>query len=133
VTYPELMDLMDDAGFRIVRDDLSLGERYFASLIPEDMNPIDALARYYLNIPKPATKLGMRKRINFLLNAIEVSSLDIAISQNVKFCEPYAYDAVMTNNELKTKGCRVLHLEREYTPEPDSQLAGRLASFSEIL
>ena len=77
--------------------------------------------------------MGMRKRIDYLKKAVDDSSLSIVISQNLKFCEPYAYDAVITNEELKNKGCRVLHLEREFTPKPDGQLAGRLASFSEIV
>jgi benzoyl-CoA reductase/2-hydroxyglutaryl-CoA dehydratase subunit BcrC/BadD/HgdB len=133
VTYPELMDQIDEAGFRVVRDDLSVGERYFATLIPEDGDPVDALARYYLGIPKPATKVGVRKRIDYLAGALAESGLDTVISQNLKFCEPYAYDSVLVNGELKEKGYRVLHLEREYTPGPDSQLMNRLAAFSEMV
>lgn len=133
VTYPELMDQIDEVGFRVVRDDLSAGERYFATLIPEDGNPIDALARYYLTIPKPATKFGLRKRIEYLERAVAESGLNAVISQNLKFCEPFAYDSVLVNGALKEKGCRVLHLEREYTPGPDHQFMNRLAAFSEIV
>ena len=132
VTYPELMDQIDEAGFRVVRDDLSLGERYFATLIPEDGHPLDALARYYLSIPKPATKLGMRRRINYLETALAQSGVRAVLSQNLKFCEPFAFDAVLVNNALKEKGYRVLHLEREYTPTPDNQMATRLAAFAEM-
>jgi benzoyl-CoA reductase/2-hydroxyglutaryl-CoA dehydratase subunit BcrC/BadD/HgdB len=133
VTYPELMDEIEESGFRIVRDDLSVGERYYATLIPEDGNPVDAIARYYLTIPKPATKLGIRKRIDYLEQALAQSGLDTVISQNVKFCEPYAYDAVLVNGSLKEKGYRVLHLEHEFTPGPDHQLMNRLEAFSEML
>ena len=133
VTYPELMDQIDESGFRVVRDDLSVGERYYVTLIPEEGDPIDALAAYYLSIPRPATKLGMRGRIEFLTKAMADSGLDTVISQNLKFCEPFAYDAVLVNNELKEKGYRVLHLEREYTPGPDNQLMNRLAAFSEMV
>jgi benzoyl-CoA reductase/2-hydroxyglutaryl-CoA dehydratase subunit BcrC/BadD/HgdB len=133
VTHPEIMDLLDDAGFRVVRDDLSVGERYFATLISEEGDPIDALARYYLTIPKPATKLGLAKRIGYLEKALAESGINTVISQNVKFCEPYAYDSVLVNGALKEKGCRVLHVERDYTPGPDSQLMNRLAAFSEML
>lgn len=133
VTYPELMDQIDESGFRVVRDDLSVGERYFATLIPEDGNPVDALARYYLSIPKPATKVGLRNRIEYLERALSESKLNTVISQNIKFCEPFAYDSVLVNGELKDKGMRVLHLEREFTPGPDHQLMNRLAAFSEML
>ncbi len=133
VTYPELMDQIDESGFRVVRDDLSVGERYFATLIPEDGNPVESLARYYLTIPKPATRVGVRKRIEYLEKSLAESGLNTVISQNIKFCEPYAYDSVLVNGELKEKGNRVLHLEREFTPGPDNQLMNRLAAFSEML
>lgn len=133
VTYLELMDQIDESGFRVVRDDLSIGERYYANLIPEDGNPVDALARYYLAVPRPATKVGLRKRIEFLEKSLSESNLDTVISQNIKFCEPFAYDSVLVNGELKDKGTRVLHLEREFTPGPDHQLMNRLAAFSEML
>jgi benzoyl-CoA reductase/2-hydroxyglutaryl-CoA dehydratase subunit BcrC/BadD/HgdB len=133
VTYLELMDQIDESGFRVVRDDLSVGERYFATLIPEEGSPIDALARYYLTIPKPATRVGVRKRIDYLEKSLAESGLNTVISQNIKFCEPYAYDSVLVNGELKEKGNRVLHLEREFTPGPDHQLMNRLSAFSEML
>jgi benzoyl-CoA reductase/2-hydroxyglutaryl-CoA dehydratase subunit BcrC/BadD/HgdB len=133
VTYPELMDQIDESGFRVVRDDLSVGERYYVTLIPEESDPVDALASYYLAVPRPATKLGMRGRIEFLMKAMADSGLDTVISQNLKFCEPFAYDSVLVHGELKEKGYRVLHLEREYTPGPDNQLMNRLAAFSEMV
>jgi len=133
VTYGEFMDAIDEAGFRIVRDDISEGERYYATLIPEEGDPVDALSRYYLTIPKPATKVGIRKRIDYLEQALAQSGLDTVISQNIKFCEAFAYDSVLVNNELKAKGHRVLHVEREFTPGPDHQLMNRLEAFSEML
>jgi benzoyl-CoA reductase/2-hydroxyglutaryl-CoA dehydratase subunit BcrC/BadD/HgdB len=133
VTYPELMDQIDESGFRVVRDDLSVGERYFATLIPEQGDPVDALASYYLAVPKPATKVGLRNRIEYIEKALSDSGLDTVISQNIKFCEPFAYDSVLVNDELKEKGNRVIHLEREFTPGPDNQLMNRLAAFSEML
>ncbi len=133
VTYPELMDQIDEAGLRVVRDDLSVGERYFATLIPETGDPIEALARYYLFIPRPATKLGLRGRINYLETAIESSGVKAVISQNLKFCEPFAYDAILVNEALKARGCSVLQVEREYSPLPDTQLINRLSAFAEMV
>jgi len=133
VTYPELMDLFDEAGLRVVRDDLSVGERYFSTLIPETGDPLEALARHYLSTPRPATKLGMRDRIRYLETAVAASGLKAVISQNLKFCEPFAYDAVLVNEALKARGCSVLHAEREYTPQADNQLLNRLAAFTEMV
>jgi benzoyl-CoA reductase/2-hydroxyglutaryl-CoA dehydratase subunit BcrC/BadD/HgdB len=133
ITYPEWMDTLDACGFRVVRDDLSLGERYFAHLIPEQGDPIDALGQYYLNLPKPATKVGMQKRIDYLVGALAETKIDAVVSQNLKFCEPYAFDAVLVNAALQEKGYRLIHLERDYAPVPGAQIVNRLTAFNEIL
>lgn len=133
VTYVEWMELLDDCGIRIVRDDLSIGERYFFSQIPEKEDPLEAIAEYYLTIPRPATKLTLDGRIDFILQSLHETKVDAVLSQNLKFCEPYAYDAVPVNNELRTRGFKVLHIEREFTSLRDQQVMNRIAAFSEML
>ena len=51
----------------------------------------------------------------------------------MKFCEPYAYDSVPVNNDLKAKGYKVIHLERDFSPAADQQLANRLMAFVEMM
>lgn len=133
VTYAEWMDTLEECDIRVVRDDLSLGERYFANLIPEMEDPLDALIEYYINIPKPATRPTIQKRIDYLLKSLEETAVDGIISQTLKFCEPYAYDSVTVNNALKEKGHKLIYLEREYTPVKDQQLITRLMAFTEML
>lgn len=133
VTYAEWMDLLDECGVRVVRDDLSIGERYFAHDFPEREDPLEAIADYYLTIPRPATKISLDGRINFIVQSLKETPVDGVLSQNLKFCEPYAYDAVTLNNELRVRGYKVLHLEREFTPAFDQQVINRIAAFTEML
>jgi len=67
VTYAEWMDTLDDCGIRVVRDDLSIGERFFATLIPDANDPLDALIEYYTGIPKPATRPTLQKRLDYCI------------------------------------------------------------------
>lgn len=133
VTYVEWMDLLDECNIRAVRDDLSIGERYFAHSIPEKEDPLEAIADYYLTIPRPATKISLDGRINYILQSLKETFVEGILSQNLKFCEPYAYDAVPVNNELRAKGYKVLHLEREFSPALDQQVINRLSAFTEML
>ncbi|MHA1618366.1 MAG: 2-hydroxyacyl-CoA dehydratase family protein [Promethearchaeota archaeon] len=135
VTYPEWMDLLEEANLRVVRDDLSIGERYFATSIPLETisDPLEALTNYYMNIPKPATKNPPDARLNFLLNAAKSSKVEGILSQNLKFCEPYAFDSVYTLKGFKAAGMPNMHLEREFTPLSDQQLRTRLEAFAELL
>ncbi len=133
VTYAGWMDTLDDCGIRIVRDDLSVGERLFATLIPDRNDPLDALMEYYMGIPTPATRPTIQKRLDYLCQALRETKVDGVFSQNLKFCEPYAYDSVPVNNALKSKGYQVIHLERDFSPAVDQQLTTRLMAFVEMM
>jgi benzoyl-CoA reductase/2-hydroxyglutaryl-CoA dehydratase subunit BcrC/BadD/HgdB len=132
VTYPEFMDLLENAKLRVVRDDLSIGERYYATLIPEMEDPLDALIEYQYLIPRPSTKHPVEPRLEFILDAYESSNIDGILSQNLKFCEDYAYDSVWLADIFKRKKITSIHLERDYTTD-DQQLFTRLEAFYELL
>jgi benzoyl-CoA reductase/2-hydroxyglutaryl-CoA dehydratase subunit BcrC/BadD/HgdB len=133
VTYVEWMDTLDECGIRVVRDDLSIGERFFATLIPDRSDPLDSLCEYYMGIPTPATRPTIQKRLDYLYKALRETDVDGVLSQNLKFCEPYAYDSVPVNNALKSKGYKVIHLERDFSPVADQQLSTRLMAFVEMM
>jgi len=133
VTYVEWMDTLDECGIRVVRDDLSIGERFFATLIPDRSDPLDSLCEYYMGIPTPATRPTIQKRLDYLYKALRETDVDGVLSQNLKFCEPYAYDSVPVNNALKSKGYKVIHLERDFSPAADQQLSTRLMAFVEMM
>jgi len=133
VTYVEWMDTLDECGIRVVRDDLSIGERFFATLIPDRSDPLDSLCEYYMSIPAPATRPTIQKRLDYLYKALGETDVDGVLSQNLKFCEPYAYDSVPVNNALKSKGYKVIHLERDFSPVDDQQLSTRLMAFVEMM
>ncbi len=135
VTYGEWMDLLEECNLRVIRDDLSIGERYFATIIPTnaDMDELDQLVTYYFTIPRPATKNPPDLRLQFISDALEKNPVDGILSQNLKFCEPYAFDAVYTIKHFKEAGHKVFHLEREFTPDLDQQLKTRIEAFGEML
>jgi len=133
VTYEEWMDTLDECHIRIIRDDLSIGERYFTNLIPEKKDPLDALVEYYFNVPRPATKPAIQQRIDNIFEVLDETQVEGVISQNLKFCEPFAYDSVIVNNSIREKGYRLIHLEREFTPVKDQQIVNRLNAFTEML
>jgi benzoyl-CoA reductase/2-hydroxyglutaryl-CoA dehydratase subunit BcrC/BadD/HgdB len=133
ITYSEWWQMLDEAGLRVVRDDLSIGERYFAHDIPTKDDPLDALIDYNFNVPRPSTRHPPDSRLDFLLQQLQETKVDAVVSQNVKFCEVYAFDSVFINNAIKAKGTPVMHLEREFTPIIDQQLVNRLEAFRETL
>ena len=133
VSFVEWMGLLDIAGFRVVRDDLSLGERYFAATIATLPDPVQALVTYACSIPRSATRVPSGGRLEYLLNALDETKIAAVVSQNMKFCEPYAMDAVWSVAAIKERGHNIIHLERDFTPATDRQSLTRLEAFKEII
>lgn len=133
VSFVEWMEQLDSVGFRVVRDDLSLGERYFSTTIPTENDPVEALVAYACAIPQPATRVPADGRMNYLIKALNETKIDAVVSQNLKFCEPYSLDAVWSVAAFKGNGYHTIHLERDFTPANDHQLLTRLEAFKEII
>jgi benzoyl-CoA reductase/2-hydroxyglutaryl-CoA dehydratase subunit BcrC/BadD/HgdB len=133
VTYKEWMEVLETAGFRVVRDDLSLGERYFNTTIHDFSDPIAALVDYNCRIPQPATRVPSDNRMKYLLQALSETAVKGVILQTLKFCEPYALDAPWVIETFKNNGYKVIQLEREFTPTLDHQTITRLETFKELL
>ena len=133
ITYPEIMQVFDAAGLRAVRDDMSLGERYFTETISESGDPVKALTEYNSRIPQPPTKIPFEARLNHLRKCLTETKVQGIVYQILKFCEPHGLDLPYISGELKKDGHRLIVIERDYTPNIDQQLVSRLESFREII
>ncbi|MFZ2630700.1 MAG: 2-hydroxyacyl-CoA dehydratase family protein [Desulfosalsimonadaceae bacterium] len=133
ITFAEAMDVFEVAGIRIVRDDMSLGERYFAESIPETGDPVEALVEYNCKIPQPPTRLPFEARLGYLRKCLKETPVKGVVYQILKFCEPHTLDVPYYTEELKKSGYKVLTIEREYTPTIDQQLVSRLETFKDMI
>lgn len=133
ISYPEWMEVLEHAGLRMVRDDMSLGERCFARGIDEAIDPVDALVEYKSSIPQPPTRLPFTARLDYLRQCLRETPVRGVIYQTLKFCEPYLLDRPYVVEQLKGDGVKVIAIEREYTPVIDQQVVSRLETFREII
>jgi benzoyl-CoA reductase subunit C len=133
ITFGESMEAFEIAGIRMVRDDMSLGERYFAESIPEPGDPVEALVDYNCKIPQPPTRLPFEARLDYLRKCLKETQVKGIVYQILKFCEPHTLDMPYFVEELKKDGYKVLTIEREYTPTIDQQLVSRLETFKDMI
>lgn len=133
ITSVEMMDILEAAKLRAVRDDLSLGERYFAVTIRETGDPVEALVDYRADMPQPPTRIPFDARLDYLRKCLAETRVKGIVYQLLKFCEPHALDLPFMTEALKKDGHRLIIIEREYTPTVDQQLVSRLESFREII
>jgi benzoyl-CoA reductase/2-hydroxyglutaryl-CoA dehydratase subunit BcrC/BadD/HgdB len=133
ITFGEAMETFDMAGIRIVRDDMSLGERYFAQSIAETGDPVEALVHYNSSIPQPPTRLPFEARLDYLKKCLEETKVKGIVYQILKFCEPHTLDLPFYLDEFRKGGYKVLTIEREFTPTIDQQLVSRLETFKDMI
>lgn len=128
-----VLSTIDARGAYVVEDDLYIGNRYFTTLVNEDMPPIDALAHRYINdIPSPAKFFNANAWANYLLNMVMRNKADGVVIVMRKFCEIHADDFACIQKELDNAGipCLMIEIERAGVSEQDKT---RIQTFIDML
>jgi benzoyl-CoA reductase/2-hydroxyglutaryl-CoA dehydratase subunit BcrC/BadD/HgdB len=132
---PELLDVIEECGALVVNDDLYHGFRYISTDVPEDVDPFDALALWYLdrNISAPC---GTRVQRNvdwdsYLISSLEDSGSDGVITLMAKFCEPLMLYYPELKKALDGRDIPVLLIETEHEGVAEESVRTRVETFVE--
>jgi benzoyl-CoA reductase subunit C len=132
---PELLDLIEDCGVLVVNDDLYHGTRYISTDVPENVDPFDALALWYLdrNISAPC---GTRVQRNvdwdeYLINSLDGTGADGVITLMAKFCEPLMLYYPELRKALDGHDVPVLLIETEHEGLAAESVRTRVETFVE--
>jgi len=130
---PTLYQVIAETGAHVVDDLLDLGHRYFAHLVDERGDPLEALARQALASPPTPTKYHPQKRRDaWLLELVRARRADGVLFARQKFCDPHGFDFVTLKVALEEAGVPYLLIELEQTPHV-GQLRTRVEAFVEML
>ncbi|HOJ71995.1 MAG TPA: 2-hydroxyacyl-CoA dehydratase family protein [Syntrophorhabdaceae bacterium] len=131
---PEVYDLFDEIKLNIVADTLVTGSRYLDGVVPEDGNPIDALADRHMN-----RKFFSPIHDNVYRNFEEIKALykennaKAVIYIHIEFCESQEYDLPDLKKMIRKEGIPMHVLDTEYQTLSLSHLRTRLQAFFESL
>ncbi|MCU1614670.1 MAG: benzoyl-CoA reductase [Frankiales bacterium] len=132
---PELLDLIEECGVLVVNDDLYHGTRYISTDVPEDGDPFDALATWYLdrNVSAPC---GTRVQRNvdwdsYLVDSLDDSGADGVITLMAKFCEPLMLYYPELRKVLDARDIPVLLIETEHEGLAAESIRTRVETFVE--
>jgi len=130
---PQYFRIIEESGARIVMDDLCCGSRYFWDLVPEEGDPLEALAVRYLNkLPCPRMHPA-RQRLERLLSLAQEFQVEGVVYQSIKFCDLHAGIFPIIKREFNGIDIPVLRLEREYLLPSSGQTRTRIQAFIELL
>ena len=129
----EIIKTIEEAGARVVADDLCSGSRFYDTLVEVQDDPFMALADRYLGKSPCSRMVNVHDRINRILSIIEKGSIHGAIYHTLKFCDHSIYDYPIFKKEFERKNIPLLHLTCDYTPGSHGQIRTRVEAFLEQL
>lgn len=132
--FPEIYELVELSGARVVWDDLCSGTRAFDRLAAEDGDPLEALAERYVGRQLcPAKHLSPTRRADDLVQMIREHRVQGVIFLLLKFCDPHAFDYPWLKQRLEQEGVPTLLVEVEDRLPAQGQLRTRLETFVHML
>lgn len=142
-----LIGVIEDAGANIVIDDHCGGSRAYRTDVEITDDPLDGLARYYLNQPMcartfrevaPGTmrrdyRADLESRFGYLKDYIQGWRVNGAILQLVRYCDPFGFEVVNIKDYFDTLGIPNIYLEHDYSWGALAALKTRAQAFVEVI
>jgi benzoyl-CoA reductase subunit C len=129
----KFMQMVESLNAIIVVDDHCTGSRYFWNQSVSKGNPIEVIAKRYIDRPACAQRdFPERKRLTHILNLAKDWNVAGAIVIQQKFCDPHELDKVALLKFLNNNGIPTLYLEFDVTV-PIGQFRIRVEAFLESL
>lgn len=134
---PELLDMIEGCGAIVVGDDLYHGFRYISTDVDDAIDPMDALAKWYMErntgVPCPTRVQNDVDWDAFLLDAMRKERADGMIVLMAKFCEPHMYYYPEVKEAFEKAGMPHLLIETEHEGMALEALKTRVETFLEIV
>ena len=126
--------LIEEAGAWVVQDDLCSGARTLRLMVPENLDPMEALTqRYFTSFFCPTKHIGYRAHGETLLGDVQKSGARGIIFLLYKYCEAHYFDYPDLKVALESKGIPCLLLDVEDPSYSLGQLKTRIQAFVEML
>ena len=132
----ELFQMLEDTNDAIVvGENLCFGIRYEGNEIEEDGDPVEAIARHYLQSSVCPRMYGKYKeRFALLKQKLDAARVDGVMMQNIRFCDLHGAENSLFERDLEAIGMPCLKVEREYGPMIDvGRMKLRINAFLERL
>lgn len=134
---PALLNMIENCGAVVVGDDLYHGFRYISTDVPGEGDPMDALARWYMDrntgVPCPTRVQNDVDWDAFLIDAMRKEEAEGMIVLLAKFCEPHMYYYPEVKEAFERADMPHLLIETEHEGMALEHLRTRVESFLELI
>ena len=133
----KLLDLIEEAGMRVVADDLCSSERILpGGIVYSDASltgMLTAVAERYHKACICPTFADNGRRINNIIVNSEEFEIKGVIFNLLKGCHPYDIESVTIEGKIKARELKFLKIETDYGKEDSQNILTRLEAFKQTL
>lgn len=131
---PGLAGLLNDAGLWVMEDHLAVGGRWVAARVPENPDPLEALALRQLDrLPFAGIWDRRESRSSYLIERIKALKAQAAVFLVQKFCEPAELDYPGIKEDLEKAGIPMLIIDTDMNHASIPLVRTRVEAFAEML
>lgn len=131
---PEVLDIFEENGMTIVADDLAQESRQFREDVPEDADPLMALAKQWNNFDGCSLATDEKKpKGQILIDAVKKYHADAVVVCMMKFCDPEEFDYPILLQEFEKEGIKSLYIETDLESGSIEQMKTRMQTFADII
>lgn len=130
----EVLNMFDENNFAIVADDLAQESRQIREDVPNDADPLMALAKQWNNFDGCSLATDeMKPKGRILIDSVKKYRADGVMVCIMKFCEPEEFDYPILLQEFEPEGINSLYIEIDLEANSFEQVKTRIQTFAEIL
>jgi len=135
MTNPEFIRSIEELGVIVVTDELCTSTRYWSDpvILEGAPGPLQAISRRYLNNFPCARMYPSTERFDRIVKLAKEARVDGIISENIRYCVPYAHDIPLLSERLKEENLPLLTLDVEYGTSGSGQIRTRVQAFLEMV
>ncbi|MDR4508677.1 MAG: acyl-CoA dehydratase activase [Candidatus Brocadiaceae bacterium] len=127
----KIMKIIEDAGAKVVAEDLCNGSRYFDAQVTISNDPLTSLASRYIKRNPCSRVIDIYERINTALTIMQEKSIHGSIYHTLKFCDHNLMDYPVIKKTFHEKNIPLLHLNCDYSMNSEGQIKTRVEAFLE--
>jgi benzoyl-CoA reductase/2-hydroxyglutaryl-CoA dehydratase subunit BcrC/BadD/HgdB len=132
---PAFVKSIEDQGGLVVTDELCTSVRYWYDPVARQGGEplINAIARRYLTNFPCARMFPSTDRFHLITQLLQDYKVEGIVSQNIRYCVPYAHDLPLLKERVKELGIPVLALDIEYGTSGSGQVQTRVQALLEMI